>query len=78
VAEAAEAVVNSRKEKRQMAEKWIQGAIKHPGALTAKAKAAGESLSQFMREKHKDPTTNRQVALARRLREFAQHRKGKK
>ena len=60
-----------------MADKWIQGAIKHPGALTAKAKAAGESLSQFMREKHKDPTTNRQIALARRLREFAQHRKGK-
>ena len=48
----------------QMASKWIQGAIKHPGALTAKAKAAGESLSQFMREKHKDPTTNRQIALA--------------
>jgi hypothetical protein len=61
-----------------MADKWIQGAIKHPGALTAKAKAAGETLSQFMRESHKDPTTNRQVALARRLREFAQHRKGKK
>ena len=61
-----------------MAEKWIQGAIKHPGALTAKAKRAGESLSQFMREKHKDPTTNRQVALARRLREFAHHRRGKK
>jgi hypothetical protein len=60
-----------------MADKWIQGAIKHPGALTAKAKAAGESLSQFMREKHKDPTTNRQVALAKRLKEMAQHRKGK-
>ena len=42
-----------------MASKWIQGAIKHPGALTAKAKAAGESLSQFMRETHKNPTTNR-------------------
>ncbi len=60
-----------------MAEKWIQGAIKHPGALTAKAKAAGESLSQFMREKHKDPTTNRQVALAERLKEMARHRKHK-
>ena len=49
-----------------MADKWIQGAIKHPGALTAKAKAAGESLSQFMREAHKDSTTNRQIALAKR------------
>ena len=46
-----------------MADKWIQGAIKHPGALTAKAKAAGESLSQFMREKHKDPTTNRRDCI---------------
>ena len=50
-----------------MADKWIQGAIKHPGALTAKAKAAGENLSQFMRETHKNPTTNREIALARRL-----------
>jgi hypothetical protein len=61
-----------------MADKWIQGAIKHPGALTAKAKAAGESLSQFMREAHKNPTTNRQIALAERLKEMAHHRKGKK
>jgi hypothetical protein len=61
-----------------MADKWIQGAIKHPGALTAKAKAAGESLSQFMREAHKNPTTNRQIALAERLKAMAHHRKGKK
>ena len=60
-----------------MADKWIQGAIKHPGALTAKAKAAGESLSQFMRGAHKDPTTNRQIALAKRLKEMAHRRKGK-
>jgi hypothetical protein len=58
-----------------MAKKWIQGAIKHPGALTAKAKAAGETLSQFMGEKHTNPTTNRQIALARRLREMAHARK---
>ena len=61
-----------------MADKWIEGAIKHPGALKAKAQAAGESLSQFMRESHKDPTTNRQIALAKRLKEMAHHRKGKK
>ena len=30
-----------------MAKKWIAGAIKHPGALTAKAKAAGKSLAAF-------------------------------
>ena len=29
------------------------------------------SLSQFMQEKHKDSTTNREIALARRLREMA-------
>ena len=61
-----------------MANKWIQGAIKHPGALTAKAKAAGESLSQFLREAHKDPTTKRQVNLAKTLKAMAHHRKGKK
>ena len=62
-----------------MAANWIQGAIKHPGALKAKAKAAGQSLSQFMREKHKDPTTNREVALAERLKDMAHaRRKGKK
>ena len=60
-----------------MADKWIQGAVKRPGALKAKAKAAGESLSQYMREPHKDPTTKREVALAKRLIEMAHHRKGK-
>jgi hypothetical protein len=30
-----------------VADKWIQGAIKYPGALTAKAKAAGKSLAAF-------------------------------
>jgi hypothetical protein len=58
-----------------VAEKWIQGAIKHPGALTAKAKAAGVSLSKFESMPHKDPTTNRQVALAKRLAGFAKNRK---
>jgi hypothetical protein len=36
-----------------MAEKhWIQGAVKHPGALTASAKRAGESNSEY-EQKHK-------------------------
>lgn len=30
-----------------MAEKWIQKAIKRPGALTKKAKAAGMTTKQF-------------------------------
>lgn len=27
--------------------KWIQGAIKHPGSLTAMAKAAGKTISEY-------------------------------
>lgn len=43
---------------------WIQGAVKHPGALTAKAKAAGDTLSEFMAKKHTGMTA-KQVALAK-------------
>ena len=35
-----------------MAKKWIQSAIKHPGALTKSAKSAGMSTHAFA-EKHK-------------------------
>lgn len=54
---------------------WIDGAIKHPGALTAKAKRAGESLSQFENQHHNNPTTERQVALAKTLKKM--HHGGK-
>lgn len=47
---------------------WIQGAVKHPGALTEKAKRAGESLSKFESQHHNNPTTKRQVALAETFR----------
>lgn len=30
-------------------EKWMQGAVKRPGALTAKAHAAGQSPMEFAR-----------------------------
>ena len=33
------------------------------------------TLSQFEAKPHQDATTNRQVALAKRLGEFAKHRK---
>ena len=58
-----------------MAENWIKGAIKHPGALNAEAKAAGVSLSKFESMPHKDPTTNRRIALAKRLQAMAKNRK---
>lgn len=44
---------------------WIQGAIKHPGALTAQAKRAGESPMEFA-EQHKGDsgTTGKRARLA--------------
>lgn len=53
---------------------WIAGAIKHPGALTRKAKAAGETPMQYA-EQHKGDkgTTGRQARLAITLR--GMHRK---
>ena len=52
-----------------MAKKWIQNAIKHPGALTAKAKAAGMSLAAFEAHPPKNisSTTKRQINLAKTL-----------
>lgn len=54
---------------------WIQGAIKHPGALTAKAKANGKSVSAFEKQVSKpgskaSATTKRQVNLAKTLSGF--------
>lgn len=50
---------------------WIAKAIKHPGALTRKAKAAGESPMQFARS-HASAggTTGRQARLALTLRKM--------
>jgi len=60
-----------------MAKKWIQKAIKHPGALTAKAEAAGMSLSAFENNPPKgiSATTQREINLAKTLATF--HRRGK-
>lgn len=48
--------------------KWIAGAIQNPGALTKKAKAAGETVVQFCARSHDDATTKRQCNLAKTLR----------
>jgi hypothetical protein len=53
---------------------WMEHAVKHPGALTRKAKAAGESLSKFESQHHDNPTTRRQVALAKAFKK-ANHKK---
>lgn len=45
-----------------MADHFIQKAIKHPGALTAKAKAAGMSIDAFARKhQHDGDETGRQA-----------------
>ncbi|MGE5151987.1 MAG: hypothetical protein ACM3II_17870 [Rhodospirillaceae bacterium] len=49
----------------QMAKKWMQKAVRHPGALTAKAHAAGESPMEFARSHaHAPGQTGRQARFA--------------
>lgn len=60
-----------------MAKKWIQGAIKHEGALTRKAKAAGMSVRAFIAHppKNVSTTTRREINLAKTLATF--HKRGR-
>ena len=54
-----------------MASNWIQGAVsKHPGKLTARAKAAGMTLGQYMASPHSNPTIKKEVVLAKTLKGF--------
>jgi len=48
---------------------FIQGAIKHPGALTKKAKAAGKTVAQMEASppKNASPETLRQINFAKVL-----------
>ena len=51
---------------------WIKGAIKHPGAFTKKAKAAGMTPAQYQAKVLKNPskypaTTRRQAQLRKTL-----------
>ncbi len=52
--------------------KWIQKAVKHPGALTETAKRHHMSLSEFIAHPPKDisDTTKRRIALAKTLRKM--------
>jgi len=55
-----------------MAEKWIGRAIKRPGALTRKARAAGQSVGEFARSHRSDPgRTGKQARLAITLRKMS-------
>lgn len=55
-----------------MPKKWIQGSIKHPGALTRKAKAAGKSVAEMVAHppKNASATTKREINLAKTLRKM--------
>jgi hypothetical protein len=57
--------------------KWIAEAIKHSGALTRKAKAAGMSVSAYMANPPKGITlqTQRQIYLAKTLKRLGSRKK---
>jgi len=62
-----------------MAKQWIQGAIRHPGAFTAKAKKRGMSTQEFgamvrANPDRYDDTTVRQANLAKTLRKMRSRR----
>lgn len=66
-----------------MAEKWIKGAIKRPGAFRAKAEKAGMSTQEYARsvsahpDKH-DTRTVRQANLAKELGRMGGRRSGRR
>lgn len=51
---------------------WIQGAVKRPGALTRKAAANGESVSEMIEHPPANASTQtkRQINLAKEFRRF--------
>jgi len=56
---------------RSTGRRWIQKAIKRPGALTRKAKAAGMSTMAYARKHRRSPgRLGRQARLALTLRKF--------
>lgn len=59
-----------------MAGNFIQKAIKHPGAFTKSAKAAGKSVAEYAQEeKHAGGVTGKRARLAITLRKLAAKRK---
>ncbi len=64
-----------------MADKWMQGAVKRPGAFRAKAQKAGMSTAAYAKKVANDPNastrTKRQAALARTFSKYRGKRKGR-
>ncbi len=50
--------------------KFIAGAIKHPGALTAAAKAKGMTISSYCAQSNLSTTAKRRCNLAKTLKSF--------
>ena len=62
--------------KKASSDKWIQGAIKRPGAFTAKAKKAGKSVAGMASAVSKNPErysplARKQASLAKTLRKIS-------
>lgn len=58
-----------------MVRKWIQKAIKRPGALTRKARAAGMSTMSYARKmRHAGGRTGKQARLALTLRKLGRRK----
>lgn len=64
--------------KKKRKKRWIQKAVKRPGALTKKAKAKGMTISQYCSQKNLSTRSRRQCALARTLTKMSKRRKRKK
>lgn len=60
--------------------KWIQRAVRRPGAFTTKAKAHGMGVQQYAHKvlskgSHASTRTKRQAALAVRFKKMTHHRR---
>lgn len=61
-----------------MADRWISGAIKHPGSFRAAAKRAGKGTMEYAEEKkHAGGVTGKRARLAITLRKMSRKRKMK-
>jgi hypothetical protein len=68
--------------KKSNPKKWIQGAVKRPGAFTAKARKAGMSVSAYATKVLKKGSkatalTKRQARLAKTFKKMGKKRKKK-
>ena len=57
---------------------WIQKSIKHPGALTRKAKAKGMSISEYCSQDDLSTQSKRQCNLAKTLKKMHKSKKRRK